>query len=65
MIFSNIEFRVKRAGPSGLGDMEVTEYNHRTHIHAAGRSRERTAHLSTWQRQKQVPLTCYYITIFI
>ena len=23
---SNIEVRVKRAGPSGLGDLEVTEY---------------------------------------
>ena len=66
VVFSNIEVRVKRAGPSGLGDMEVTEY-----IAAAGRSRERTAHLSTRQRPKQdscltnsslhcfiVPLTC-------
>ena len=26
VVFSNIEVRVKRAGPSGLGDMEVTEY---------------------------------------
>ena len=26
VIFSNIEVRVKRAGPSGLGDLEVTEY---------------------------------------
>ena len=26
MVFSNIEVRVKRAGPSGLGDLEVTEY---------------------------------------
>ena len=25
-VFSNIEVRVKRAGPSGLGDLEVTEY---------------------------------------
>ena len=27
VVFSNIEVRVKRAGPSGLGDLEVTEYN--------------------------------------
>ena len=26
MVYSNIEARVKRAGPSGLGDLEVTEY---------------------------------------
>ena len=26
VVFSNIEVRVKRAGPSGLGDPEVTEY---------------------------------------
>ena len=26
MVFSIIEVRVKRAGPSGLGDLEVTEY---------------------------------------
>ena len=26
MVFSKIEVRVKRAGPSGLGDLEVTEY---------------------------------------
>ena len=69
MVFSNIhvEVRVKRAGPSGLGDLEVT-----SRAYAVGRSRERTAHLSTWQRPKQdswltnsflhcfiVPLTCY------
>ena len=26
VVFSNIEVKVKRAGPSGLGDLEVTEY---------------------------------------
>ena len=26
VVFSNIEVRVKRAGPSGLGDPKVTEY---------------------------------------
>ena len=26
VIFSNMKVRVKRAGPSGLGDLEVTEY---------------------------------------
>ena len=26
VIFSNIEVRVNRAGPSGLGNLEVTEY---------------------------------------
>ena len=43
VVFSNIEVRVKRAGPSGLGDLEVTEYI----AYAAGRSRERTAHQAT------------------
>ena len=69
VVFSNIEVRVKRAGPSGLRDLEVTEY---IRVRSGpGRSRERTAHLSTWQRPKQdswltnsslhcfiVPLTC-------
>ena len=27
-VFSNIEVRVKRAGPSRLGNLEVTEYAH-------------------------------------
>ena len=26
VVFSNIDLRVKRAVPSGLGDLEVTEY---------------------------------------
>ena len=26
VVFSNIKVTVKRAGPSGLGDLEVTEY---------------------------------------
>ena len=69
VVFSNIEVRVKRAGPSGLGDLEVTEYI--APIRSGPFERERTAHLSTWQRPKQdswltnsslhcfiVPLTC-------
>ena len=60
-------FRVKRTGPSGLGDLGDGIY--RKHTQRA--VRERTAHLSTWQRPKQdsclannsihcfiVPLTC-------
>ena len=66
VVFLNIEVRVKRTGPSGLGDLEVTEYIAR--IRSRPFERERTAHLSTWQRLKQdscltnsfiVPLTCY------
>ena len=42
VVFSNIEVRVKRAGPSGLGDLEVTEYiARRTHTHRAVRERGR------------------------
>ena len=26
VVFSNVQVRVKRAGPSGLGDLDVTEY---------------------------------------
>ena len=67
VVFSNIEVRVKSAGPSGLGDLG----RNISRAYAAGRSRERTAHLSTWQRPKQdsyltnsslhwfiIPLTC-------
>ena len=41
----------KHTGPSGLGDLEVRKYI--SHAYAAGRSRKRTAHLSTWQPPKQ------------
>ena len=39
VVFSNIEVRVKHAGPSGLGDLEVMEYNYRTHTQRAVRER--------------------------
>ena len=67
VVFSNIEVRVKRAGPSGFGDLEVTEYSSRTHTQRA--VREKGRHIR--QRPKQdscltnsslhcfiVPLTC-------
>ena len=62
VVFSNIEVRVKRAGPSGLGDLEVTEYI--THI-CSGRSRKRTAHPSTRQRPKHSCLTNSSLHCFI
>ena len=47
VVFSNIEVRVKRAGPSGLGDPEVTEYI--VHIRSWPFERENGAsvHLAT------------------
>ena len=47
MVFSNIKVRVKRAGPSGLGDLEVTEYI--AHIRSGTFEREDGAsvHLAT------------------
>ena len=47
VVFSNIEVRVKRAGPSGLGDLEVTEYI--AHIRSGPFKREHGAsvHLAT------------------
>ena len=66
VVFSNIEVRIKRAGPSGLVDMEVTEYIARIRSAAV---REKGRHIR--QRPKQdscltnsslhysiVPLTC-------
>ena len=49
VVFSNIEVRVKRAGPSGLGDLEVTEYIARIHIRSGLFEREGGAsvHLAT------------------
>ena len=41
VVFSNIEVRVKRAGPSGLGDLEVTEYIAHTGTQRAVRERGR------------------------
>ena len=54
MVFSNIKVRVKRAGTSGLGDLEVTEYIARTRG-GPFETRKRTAYLSTWQRLKFMP----------
>ena len=64
MVFSNIEVRVKRAGPSGLWDLEVTEYIARIRSGRPGRSRERTAHLSTWQRPMQDSCLTNYCSAF-
>ena len=48
-VFSNIEVRVKRVGPSGLGDLEVTEYIARIRIRSGPFEREGGAsvHLAT------------------
>ena len=52
----------------GLQGLGIWRSRNISRAYAAGRSRERTAHLSTWQRPKQdscltnsfiVPLTCY------
>ena len=47
MIFSNIEVRVKRAGPSGLGDPEVTEYIARIRSGPYERENGASVHLAT------------------
>ena len=49
VVFSNIEVRVKRAGPSGLGDLEVTEYIARIRVRSGPFEREDGAsvHLAT------------------
>ena len=40
VVFSNIEVRIKRAGPSGLGDLEVTEYIARIRVRSGPFERE-------------------------
>ena len=75
MVFSNIEVRVKRAGPSGLGDLEVTEYNARIRVRSGPFEREDGAsvHLTTTEARfmadKQLPSLFYYtshmLTVFI
>ena len=47
MVFSNIEIRVKRAGPSGLGDLEVTEYIARIRSGPFEREDGASVHLAT------------------
>ena len=49
VVFSNIEVRVKRAGPSELGDLEVTEYIARIRVRSGPFEREDGAfvHLAT------------------
>ena len=47
MVFLNIEVRVKRAGPSGLGDLEVTEYIARIRSRPFEREDGAPVHLAT------------------
>ena len=47
VVFSNIEVRVKRAGPSGLGDLEVTEYIAHIHSGPIERNDGASVHLAT------------------
>ena len=47
VVFSNIEVRVKRAGPSGLGDLEVTEYIARIRSGPLERKNGTSVHLAT------------------
>ena len=49
MVFSNIEVWVKHVGPSGLGDLEVTEYISRIRVRSGPFEREDGAsvHLAT------------------
>ena len=49
VVFLNIEVRVKRAGPLGLGDLEVTEYIARIRVRSGPFEREDGAsvHLAT------------------
>ena len=47
VVFSNIEVRVKRAGPSGLGDQEVTEYIARIRSGPFQREDGASVHLAT------------------
>ena len=47
VVFSNIEVRVKRTGPSGLGDLEVTEYIARIRSGPFEREDDASVHLAT------------------
>ena len=47
VVFSNIEVRVKRAGPSGLGDVEVMEYIARIRSVPFEREDGASVHLAT------------------
>ena len=47
VVFSNVEVRVKRAGPSGLGDLEVTEYIARIRSGPFEREDGTSVHLAT------------------
>ena len=47
VVFLNIEVSVKRAGPSGLGDLEVTEYIARIRSGPFEREDGASVHLAT------------------
>ena len=73
MIFSNIQVRVKRAGPSGLGDLEVTEYIARIRSGPFEREDCAPVHLVTTEARfmsdQQLPslfyCTSHMMTVFI
>ena len=47
MVFLNVEVRAKRSGPSGFGDMEVTEYIARMRSGSFERKDGASVHLAT------------------
>ena len=67
MVFSNTEDRVKRAGPSGLGDLEVTEYIARIHSGPFEREDCASVHLATTEERKSLSMfmLCFAIIINI
>ena len=73
VVFSNIEVRVKRAGPSGLGDLEVTEFIARIRSGPFEREEGAFAHLATAEARfmpdQQLPslfyCTSHMLTVFI
>ena len=57
VVFSNIEVRVKRGGPSGLGDLEVTEYITRIRSEPFERKDGTTVHLATTEARFKPPFS--------
>ena len=77
MVFLNIEVRVKRAGPSGLGDLEVTEYIARIRSRPFEREDGAPVHLATTEARfmltnsfsvfitsNQIPLHVHAVYVF-
>ena len=63
MVFSTIEVRVKRTGPSGLEDLEMTEYIARIRSGPFEREDGASVHPATTEATANSSLHCFIVPL--